>query len=204
MNHYVYRITHTPSNIHYYGARSTKLNPKEDLGIKYFSSSSDKIFKELQKRTPEHFKYKVIKVFTEREHAIKLEIALHDKFDVGVNSSFFNKVKQTSSGFDCSGIKKTPEHIEKIRQSKMNKPKKPKPPKPEIPKNTTIVFDKEGIEKFRCYGNFRKFCEEHGLPYSALRKSRQISEPIFMSKKGQTRAGKQGYENYFGWSARYE
>ena len=34
--HYVYRITNKIENKHYYGVRSCKIDPKLDLGIKYF------------------------------------------------------------------------------------------------------------------------------------------------------------------------
>ena len=50
--HYVYRITNKVENKHYYGCRTTKLEPKDDLGSKYFSSSKDKSFIKDQKRKP--------------------------------------------------------------------------------------------------------------------------------------------------------
>lgn len=34
--HYVYRITNTKINKHYYGVRSSNIEPYKDLGIKYF------------------------------------------------------------------------------------------------------------------------------------------------------------------------
>lgn len=37
--HYTYRITNKIEGMHYYGARSCDCLPKEDIGIKYFSSS---------------------------------------------------------------------------------------------------------------------------------------------------------------------
>lgn len=36
---------------------------------------------------------------------MKLEIELHNKFDVGVNESFYNRSKQTSVGWDTTGTK---------------------------------------------------------------------------------------------------
>ena len=35
--HYVYRITNIVENKHYYGSRTSKINPYDDLGKKYFS-----------------------------------------------------------------------------------------------------------------------------------------------------------------------
>ena len=95
--------THTKENKHYYGARSSKVEPKLDLGIKYFSSSTDKDFIKEQKENPQYYKYKVIKIFSTRVEAINMEIKLHTKFEVGFNESFYNKSKQSSSGFDTSG-----------------------------------------------------------------------------------------------------
>ena len=44
---------------------------------------------------------------------MKLEIKLHNKFNVGVNESFYNKVKQTSTGFDTTGRVRTEDEIKK-------------------------------------------------------------------------------------------
>ena len=107
MFHYVYRITNLKENKHYYGCRSSKEEPKLDLGIKYFSSSKDKDFIQEQKDNKNIFKYKIIKTFDSREEAIKLEIKLHAKFNVGINESFYNKAKQTSTGYDTFGTTKS-------------------------------------------------------------------------------------------------
>ena len=114
--HYVYRITNKIENKHYYGCRTTKLEPKDDLGSKYFSSSRDKEFIKDQKENPYNYKYKIIKIFSTREEAIELEIKLHNKFNVGINESFYNRAKQSSLGFDTSGIKYSDERKERIRK----------------------------------------------------------------------------------------
>ena len=119
--HYVYRITNKIENKHYYGVRSTKLEPKDDLGIKYFSSSTERVFIKDQKENPYNYKYKIIKIFSTREEAIKLEIFLHNKFNVGVNESFYNKAKQTSSGWDRSGMKAS-EKTKALQKEIQNKP----------------------------------------------------------------------------------
>jgi hypothetical protein len=86
-------------NKHYYGSRSCKCHPRDDLGIKYFSSSFDKDFIKDQKEHPEYYQYKIIRICKSRNDAIELEIKLHEKFDVGINENFYNKAKQTSSKF---------------------------------------------------------------------------------------------------------
>ena len=103
MYHYTYRITNKVEPKHYYGARTFIIHPSQDLGIKYFSSSTDKEFITDQISNPENFKYKIIKIFETREEALALEIKFHTKFNVGMNESFYNKAKQTSTRFDTSG-----------------------------------------------------------------------------------------------------
>ena len=103
MFHYVYRITNIKLKKHYYGCRSSKIEPKLDLGKKYFSSSKDKDFLLDQKECPSNYKYKIIKIFDTREEALSLEIILHNKFEVGLNDSFYNKSKQTNVKFDTTG-----------------------------------------------------------------------------------------------------
>lgn len=102
--HYVYRITNVVEGIHYYGKRTCKVDPVNDLGITYFSSSSDTEFIRTQKEHPERFKYKVIRIFQESNSALLFEVRLHDRFDVGNNTAFYNKSKQTTSKWTTSGM----------------------------------------------------------------------------------------------------
>ena len=102
--HYVYRITNKITRTHYYGKRSSKIEPKYDLGIKYFSSSRNKEFISDQKSNPQNYKYKIVAIFSTSEMASHREITLHEMFDVANNSSFYNQSKQTSIGFDTTGI----------------------------------------------------------------------------------------------------
>jgi hypothetical protein len=102
--HYVYRITNTIENKHYYGKRKSNISPFLDLGRKYFSSSSDKEFMKDQKENPQNYKYKIIWVTDDPIRATNLEIKLHDRFDVAINENFYNKAKQTSTKFDTTGI----------------------------------------------------------------------------------------------------
>jgi hypothetical protein len=102
--HYVYRITNIILNKHYYGTRSCNILPKNDIGVKYFSSSKDKDFIKDQKMNQQNYKYKVIRVFNNRQNALLLEIKLHNKFNVGSNENFYNRSKQTATGFDTTGV----------------------------------------------------------------------------------------------------
>ena len=60
MNYYTYKITHKESRQFYIGGRGTKINPINDLGVKYFSSS--KTLKKLIKISgSDSFHYEILK-----------------------------------------------------------------------------------------------------------------------------------------------
>jgi len=123
--HCVYRITHIAEKRHYYGKHSSTYTPISDIGVKYFSSSSDKAFMLDQKENPIHYKYKIIRIVETATDAVALEIRLHSKFDVGRNPSFYNKVKQISTGFDATGISVSDYTRNKISASKSGVTRKP-------------------------------------------------------------------------------
>lgn len=101
--HYVYQITEISTNKKYIGSRTSKIDPILDLGLKYFSSSSNKNFIKSQKENPTNFKYKILSAHNTREEAIDEEIRLHNLYDVGRNLEFYNESKQSSSKFDTTG-----------------------------------------------------------------------------------------------------
>ncbi len=103
--HYVYRITNMIENKHYYGKRSSKIEPKLDLGVRYFSSSSDKDFIKDQKANPQNYRYKIIIITCNSTKALSYENRLHIKFNVSTNPFFYNKAIQPSPMFNCEGRK---------------------------------------------------------------------------------------------------
>lgn len=107
--HYVYRITNIVENKHYYGKRSSKnVVPEQDLGKKYFSSSTIKLFIQDQINNPQNYRYKVVSVHATHEDALLKEVKLHKKFDVAKNLNFYNKAMQTSKKFlNIGGYKLT-------------------------------------------------------------------------------------------------
>lgn len=122
--HYVYRITNKVTNKHYYGKRSSKkVKPVDDLGKRYFSSSTDKSFIQDQKDNPQNYKYKIVSLHRTAVEAVKKEIKLHSKFDVGVNLKFYNKAKQTSVGFDMTGLARPQKDKQKIKIDKRKLPR---------------------------------------------------------------------------------
>ena len=149
MYHYVYRITNIKDKKHYYGKRSCKILPEMDLGIKYFSSSSDKEFMFDQKVNKINYKYKVIKIFDTAEKALLFEIKLHIRFKVSSNGKFYNKAIQTSKKFSTAGV--TPSEETRAKLSKMFKGRKmseeQKRKISEIRKNNMTVEHRQAISK---------------------------------------------------------
>ena len=88
--HYVYQITEISTNKKYIGSRTSKIDPSLDLGLKYFSSSSNAEFIKNQKENPIKFEYKILSIFETKEEAINEEIRLHNLYDVGRNLEFYN------------------------------------------------------------------------------------------------------------------
>lgn len=103
-SYYVYRITNTKLNKHYYGSRVTSRLPKEDIGIHYFSSSLDKQFHQSQKDNPSDYKYKVVRVFNNNKDKELFESYLHHRFEVGKSGNFYNRTRQTPFGYDTTGM----------------------------------------------------------------------------------------------------
>jgi len=97
-HHYVYR-SYEEGDRDYIGIRSCNCLPEED--IRYFGSFKDKSFKPTEKI--------ILFVCETRKEAAEIEIELHNFFDVAVNPQFANQAKQTSTGFDRTGLPNTEE-----------------------------------------------------------------------------------------------
>jgi hypothetical protein len=108
--HYVY-YSYESWGRGYIGKRTCKCHPQDDT--QYFGSFSDKTFNPDSKI--------IIATFDTSEEALAAEIALHEFYDVAVNSHFANKAKQSSKFFNVEGIAKAAEHKEKIRLSNLGK-----------------------------------------------------------------------------------
>jgi hypothetical protein len=173
--HYVYRITNIILNKHYYGKRSTDTIPQNDLGIKYFSSSGDKDFIKDQTDNPQNYKYKIIYIFDNSKSALLMEIKLHNKFDVGFNESFYNKAKQTSIGFDTTGIKFNLSEEQKQKIGNKHKGKK---------------LSEETKQKLSIANKGKKLSEEHKqkllIANKGKPKSEEHKQKISIANKGKT------------------
>lgn len=122
--HYLYRITNLVEQKHYYGIRTSKdILPQDDLGVKYFSSSTDKEFISNQKEHPENYRYKVIIITDLRKEVGKLEMKIHKKFNVGDNPKFYNRIIQSSFGLDLTGKVVVKDEFGNISQISNNDPR---------------------------------------------------------------------------------
>ena len=92
-HHYVYH-SYEEWGREYIGCRTCDCLPEEDT--KYFGSFRDKTFKPTGKT--------ILFVCKTRQEAAEIEIELHDFFDVAINPQFANQAKQTSTGFDRTGL----------------------------------------------------------------------------------------------------
>jgi hypothetical protein len=89
--HYTYQITELSTNKKYIGVRSSNILPENDIGIKYFSSSTNKNFIKKQRENISNYKYDVLAIFSSREEANNHEIELHKKYNVSISENFYNK-----------------------------------------------------------------------------------------------------------------
>ena len=97
--HYVYRISNIIERKHYYGVRTSDVAPIYDIGINYFSSSTDKSFIKDQNENPQNYKYKVFMTFTSRIDAHNMESLIHKRLNVAKNESFYNLANAANNGF---------------------------------------------------------------------------------------------------------
>ena len=87
--HYTYLIANIETDIKYIGVHSC--NRAEDaIGVKYFSSSTDKEFIREQKEHPERFEYEILAMFDTREEAMKDEESRHAEIDVARSPEYYN------------------------------------------------------------------------------------------------------------------
>ncbi len=178
--HYTYRITNIKDRMYYYGVHSCDCLPKEDIGVKYFSSSKNKFVKD-QKENPQDYKYKVLKVFSTRLEAVEHEIFLHKKFNVKTHKSFYNGANQTSTKFDTSGT--TYSHTEEAKE-KIRKYRK------------TYTYSEEAKEKMSLSLSGRVFSEEH---IEKLKISAKNKPPVTPETKQKMSIAKTGENhNLFG------
>jgi len=225
MNYYTYRITNIESRKHYYGSRQCSIIPKDDLGIIYFSSSSNKQFIEDQMLNKQNYRYKIIYIFDNRKSATNMEIKLHNKFDIGVNENFYNKVKQTSTSFmpnaytlaktrnthlnnidihGRNGYQQLADSVnQEIKGLKISNTKqKNKQGNNGVSSLSINIYNEKDEIMFSCYGNFQEICDKNELPFSTFRRSYQNKgRKLYSTKIGLSIAIKENNQHLKGWYA---
>jgi hypothetical protein len=81
--------------MYYIGVRSCKGTIWDDV---YMGSS-----KHMTQEDKDNCNKIVLKRFDSRKDAVAYEVEMHEKFDVANNAMFYNKAKQTTTGFDTTG-----------------------------------------------------------------------------------------------------
>lgn len=172
MHHYVYRITHIKNKMHYYGSRSCPDEPKNDLGIMYFSSSKI-LSTEIKNGDKKDYRFKVVKVFETRHEAYSYESKLHKKFSVNTNENFYNKSIQLTSKFSWAGST----HTEETKQ-KMSSDRKGRVPWNAGIKLSDIYTKEERKEKYTSkHSGWKKINNEYwSKPENRARRNTSLSE----------------------------
>jgi hypothetical protein len=109
--HYVYLLQNKVNGMCYIGVRSCKGTIWDDG---YMGSS-----RHMTQEDKDNCNKIVLARFGSREEAVAYEIEMHNKFDVVKNPLFYNKAKQTSTGFDTTGRVMSEEEKEKRSKALM-------------------------------------------------------------------------------------
>jgi hypothetical protein len=117
MNYYIYEIECYHPNykgMKYIGKRQCECEPIND---DYWGSGRRMNKKIVNEIGHEYFSKKIIVLCDNPKQLVEQEIYLHEVHDVGRNPKYFNIVKQTSTGFDRTGIPQSQDIRKKISNS---------------------------------------------------------------------------------------
>lgn len=109
--HYVYLLQNRVNGMCYIGVRSCRGTIWDDS---YMGSSTA-----MTQEDKDNCNKIILARFGNRKDAVDYEIEMHSKFDVGRNPLFYNRAKQTSTGFDTTGRVMSEE--ERIRRGEIQK-----------------------------------------------------------------------------------
>ncbi len=144
MIYYTYLITNTKQNKYYIGSRQCEVDPIKDIGVKYFSSSTDEDFAQDQKQNPDDYEYRVLGLFANREDAFLYEMELHETYKASSNPSFYNRANCTSTGFNTSGTVTVKDKDGNTMKVPIDDPRYKSGELEHIAKGTVTVKDKDG------------------------------------------------------------
>ena len=157
MYHYLYRITNKLEGKHYYGSRSSVVEPTSDLGVRYFSSSTA-VRKDIRRLGVSAFKFKVVSYHDKRTDAYSAEERIQRRLRVVERPEFYNRSYQTNK-FSWLGGKHTAQ-----TRSKMSAQRKGRIPWNKGRHVFAALSDEERRHKFGSMGEDNPFYGKHHSP----------------------------------------
>lgn len=142
--HYVYEIIEKSSGKRYIGSRTSVLLPENDLGIVYFSSTTDLNFYKRQLSKPDDYEYVILSVYATRIEANAEERRLHELYKVNANDNFYNKVITAINAFNPSGMVVVKDKIGNIYHVSLDDERYLSGELVHISKGKITVIDKDG------------------------------------------------------------
>lgn len=117
---YTYLIKFIPTDQVYYGVRYKKgCHPKEFWQENGYFTSSKVVHELIDEYGPEWFEYEIRQTFDDVNKALLWEETVLQRMEVVKSNKWLNRTDRKI--FDNRGVKKTPEHIEKVRQANKGK-----------------------------------------------------------------------------------
>lgn len=171
-NHYVYLLQSKVSDMNYIGVRTCKCKIGDDP---YMGSS-----RHMTQEDKSSCNKIILKRFSTRKEAVAYEVELHGLFDVARNPQFWNKAKQTVTGFDTGGRILT-DDAERLRRSNSQK---------------------ERYAKYGHHGTGKKQTAEHRRNAALSRTGRKLSKAT--KAKMSASAPKVDHWAYLPWWYEYE
>ena len=139
---YVYQITELSTGMKYIGSRGTNKSIALDDLKSYQSSSSNKEFKRNQRNNPLNYYYEILSYQPTRKDANHAENILHEKYNVALNSLFYNRANAIYNSFGVCNRNKTivKDKNNKVFQCDINDPLFLSGEYISISKNTVVIY----------------------------------------------------------------
>ena len=141
--HYTYLIDIIENGMKYIGVHSCNCLPEKDIGVKYFSSSTDLEFLKEQKEYPARFTYEVIMIWNTRREAM-----LHERFLLltpnAARSPVYYNLHNGGPHLDASGRVVVKDKNGKTMQVSVNDPRYISGDLIHVAKGQVVVKDKDG------------------------------------------------------------
>ncbi len=103
-NNFIYKVTNKDTLKSYIGKHSGNLEPLDDIGVVYFTSSYDTEFRNDFINNTGNYTIDILGNYDSSKKALELEVKLHEELDIAKNPLYYNKAKQTSASFDITGM----------------------------------------------------------------------------------------------------